>query len=204
MSTTPDDVTQWLGRLADGDQSAAERLWQRYFERLVRLARRKLGDHNRRMADEEDVALSAFKSFFQANAAGRFPRLADRDDLWKLLVTITARKAVAQLRRDYSKKRGGGAVRGESIFAHNDWSDRDLGVDGVMGQEPTPEFTALVTEECQQRLDSLVEEPLRRIALLKLEGYDNHEVAAELKCSVRTVERKLRRIQEKWSLDVEP
>jgi hypothetical protein len=53
---------------------------------------------------------------------GRFTQLADRDDLWRLLVLIMARKASAQMRRDRRQKSGGGRVVGESelSFAASD------------------------------------------------------------------------------------
>ena len=89
-------VTQWIGDLRTGDRDEASRLlWERYFERLARLAQGRLRAASRGSADGEDVALSVFDSFFQGIAAGRFPDLGNRDDLWRLLVTITARK-VAQ------------------------------------------------------------------------------------------------------------
>src|SRR6516164_6398408 len=86
-------VTPWIDRLKAGDPDAAQKLWERYFRRLLGLARRKLGAAPRRAADEEDVALSAFDSFCRAAEQGRFPRLSDRSDLWQLLVLLTARKA---------------------------------------------------------------------------------------------------------------
>ena len=68
-------VTQWISRLKGGEASAAGQLWRAYFPRLVGLARRKLGPRARRLADEEDVALSAFKSLCLGAAGGRFPQL---------------------------------------------------------------------------------------------------------------------------------
>lgn len=194
-----DEVTLWLGGLAQGDNAAIQEIWQTYCDRLIRLARKKLGDSSRRAADEEDVALSAFHSFCRGAAAGKFPQLDDRHDLWKLLVTITARKASAQLRRSHRQKRGGGGVRGESVFVRDDSSQRGAGIDQVLGQEPTPELAALVAEQCEHLLGRLEDESLRRIALLKLEGYSNDEIAQQLDCAPRTVERKLARIREAWS-----
>src|SRR5690349_15507876 len=92
-------ISRWLGQLRAGDPQAAAGLWQRYFERLVHVARGRLQGAPRRAADEEDVALSAFHSLCRGVAAGRFPGLLDRDGLWRLLVVLTARKA-AHLRRD--------------------------------------------------------------------------------------------------------
>src|SRR5260370_3647008 len=87
-------VTNWLGLLKAGDSAAAQPLWERYFRRLVGLARTKLRGTPRQAADEEDVALCAFDSFCRAAEQGRFPKLHDRHDLWRLLVSITARKAL--------------------------------------------------------------------------------------------------------------
>ena len=102
-----DDVTRWIAGLADGDDDAAQAIWEKYFDRLVHLARGKLEGLPRRSADEEDVALSAMNSFCQAMAAGRYPQLRDRDDLWKLLVTYTVHKVSKQFRRQRAQKRGG-------------------------------------------------------------------------------------------------
>lgn len=198
MSEEAEGVTRWLGQLAEGDPLAVQRIWEQYYGRLVRLARKKLGDSSRRVADEEDVALSAFHSFCRGAAAGRFPRLDDRHDLWKLLVTITARKASAQMRRQHRQKRGGGAVRGESVFARGDSSDRTSGLGQVMGEEPTPAVAAMVAEQCEHLLECLDSESLRQVALYKLEGYSNEEIARELDCAPRTVERKLARIRDLW------
>src|SRR6516164_710913 len=101
-------VTQWLDRLKAGDPHAAQKLWERYFRRLVGLARKKLGAAPRRAADEEDVALSAFASFCRGAAHGCFSQLHDRADLWQLLVMLTARKAFDLTQHERRQKRGGG------------------------------------------------------------------------------------------------
>ena len=85
MSTTG-SVSHWINLLKEGDGAAVERLWKSYFPRLVGLARKKLREAPRRAADEEDVALSAFDSFCDGAAGGRFPQLTDRDDLWLYLL----------------------------------------------------------------------------------------------------------------------
>ena len=105
--------TIWIRRLKAGDSAAAQRLWERYYGQLVRFAQKKLATAPRRMADEEDIALSAVNSFCMGAKQGKFPQLNDHDDLWRLLVTITARKAMHQLRRMRRQKRGGGMC-GES------------------------------------------------------------------------------------------
>ena len=198
MMSHDKSVTGWIDQLKKGDERAAQEVWDRYFEKLVRLARKKLSAVPKRVADEEDVALSAFNSFCAGVADGRFPQLNDRHDLWKVLVTITARKATAQLRREHRQKRGGGLVRGESAFGKPGVSDQDAGIEMVLADEPTPAFAAQVADECRHLLDGLDDETLRTIAVWKMEGYTNIELADRLGCAVRTVERKLERIREKW------
>ena len=106
----------WLEQLQGGDSVAAGQLWQRNVERLIRLANRKLGDFPKRVADEEDVALSAFHGFLQGVEDGRFAKLDDRDDLWKVLAMLTERRAIGLRRQQLAAKRGDGAVRGESVL----------------------------------------------------------------------------------------
>lgn len=199
-----DDVTRWIVALAEGDQDAAERIWNHYCQKLAALARRRLGNRHRRSSDEEDVVLSAFESFCRGMAAGRFPRLNDRQDLWRLLVKITARKAVAHLRREHAEKRGGGLVRGDSVFGATSSFGRDAGIEQVLGREPTPELVAQVVEQCEHLMELLGDPSLRLMALLKLEGYTNEKIARSLDCAVGTVERKLARIRRSWSREVEP
>src|SRR5205085_626675 len=159
-----------------------------YFRRLVGLARKKLQDTRRGAADEEDVALSAFTSFCKGALAGRFPRLDDRNDLWRLLVTLTARKAFDQRRNEHCQKRGGGAVLGESaLMSPGQDAGEVAGLEQIVGQEPTPAFAAQVAEECQRLLNCLDSEELRSIALLKLEGDTTEQVAAKLGCAPSTV-----------------
>jgi len=198
-----DDVTRWIAGLSENDQLAAQRLWERYYERLVCFAHRKLGDANRRASDEEDVALSAFNSFCQGAAAGRFPRLDDREDLWRLLVTITARKAIAHIKREHRQKRGGGLVQGESAFLPRGDVASDAGIDQVVGHEPTPALAAQVAEQFQHLLDCLGDESLRRIAIYKLQGYTNEEIAGEIDCALRTVKRRLAQIRDVWQQEAQ-
>ena len=199
MDLQPDgSVTHWLGALKGGDAAAAQSLWERYFDGLVRLARARLGAMPRGAADEEDVALSAFHSFCQGATRGRFPRLDDRDNLWRLLVTITARKALDQVRRQARQKRGGGRVLVGSAQAGGEDDTDGAGLDQVVGQEPTPQFAAMVAVECRRQLAALDDETLRQVALLRMEGYSDQEIAARVDCSLRTVSRKLALIRKAW------
>jgi DNA-directed RNA polymerase specialized sigma24 family protein len=193
-------VTQWIQQAKQGDEEAAQRLWERYYGRMVRLALRRLEGQRRRAADEEDVALSAFHSFCRGAREGRFPRLADRDNLWPLLVTITVRKANELRHYETRKKRGGGKVRGESTLEAPPEKDHAAaGLDQFPNQSPSPATAAQVAEECQRRLEALGDKVLQSVALWKLEGYTNAEIAQMLGCVEGTVERKLRTIRSCWA-----
>ncbi len=201
MSTT-DDFTRWVSRLGHGDPQAAERLWDEYFCKLVEFARRKLVAAPLRIADEEDVALSAMASFCSALKAGRLARVREPGDLWRLLLTITARKLCAQRRRQHAAKRGGGLVRGESALDCLDESRRPArGIEEVLGDEPTPELACSLAEDCRRLLDRLGDAILRQVAIDTLEGFTTAEIAEKLGCLQRTVQRKLVTIREIWSLE---
>ncbi|MCA9018102.1 MAG: hypothetical protein KDA77_22460, partial [Planctomycetaceae bacterium] len=106
MSLIEETVTQWIDQLKTGDAQAAQRLWESYFQEMVEVARRKLRGAPRTMADEEDVALSAFKSFCLGAQNGRFSQITDRQNLWPLLVAITSHKSVDLIRNENRQKRG--------------------------------------------------------------------------------------------------
>jgi DNA-directed RNA polymerase specialized sigma24 family protein len=192
-------VTHWVGLLTADDHAAAQPLWEAYCRRLAGVARQKLGAAPRRAADdEEDVALSAFGSLCRGAKRGRFPLLRDRDDLWHLLVVLTARKAWRLAKHEARQKRGGGKVLAEADLAAGA-ANGDDALARALGQEPAPDFAAQVVEECRRLRDRLGDAELRSIALWKMECYTNEEIAGRLGCASRTVERKLGRIRVLWS-----
>jgi RNA polymerase sigma factor (sigma-70 family) len=194
---SPGSVSHWIAALKQGDSSAAQPLWERYYGQLVGLARKKLRTNRSRAADEEDVVQNAFHSFFRAARQGRFPQLDDRDSLWRLLVIITANKALKQLNYDNRLKRGGGTPA-TSLTRHSVDSEDDTALVEVVGETPSPDFAVQVVEEYRRLLDSLGADSLRQVAVWKMEGYDNDEIAAKLACSRRTVARKLDAIRTLW------
>ena len=190
-------VTRWIEGLKAGDAKDIERLWNRYFHRLVRLAGAKLPGHCRRAFDEEDVALSAFQSFCDRASRGQFQRLSDRSDLWRLLTVLTVRKAIMAMRHHTRQKRGGGHVSGESGLTA--CADPDLeSLSEFLGREPTPDDAAQFSEAVENLFGRLVETTLKTIALRKLHGYTNEEIARELGVNARTIDRKLRLIRAVW------
>ena len=182
-------VTVWIQQLHAGNSLAAQKLWEGYFHRLVGLARGKLRTMPRRGADEEDVALSAFDSFFRGVERGQFLQLDDRDDLWQVLLMITERKAFDLVEHEGRQKRD---------WRRNQSADAPSGNMDLAGREPDPAFAAQVGEECEKLLTKLADANLRLIAVRKMEGYTNKEIAEELGCSLVTVERRLRLIRLEW------
>jgi DNA-directed RNA polymerase specialized sigma24 family protein len=188
-----DSVTGWINQLADGNQQAAEQLWQHISSRLREFARQKLDSQIRRHYDENDAANSAFHSLCGGLADGRL-EAENRDALWGLLAVITSRKISAQQRYLNRQKRGGGAVRGESAFAELGGA----GINQVDGEQPPPDELAEVSESCAALLDAIPDETMKKIVLFKFQGATNAEIASELNCTERTIERKLERIRRIW------
>jgi RNA polymerase sigma factor (sigma-70 family) len=180
-------VSRLIPGLLEGDRQAMQRLWERYFQPLVRLARTR-SKPACRIAGPEDVALDAFLEFCdclaQPNATERFPRLQTREHLWKLLACFTIRTAFDLNQKQRRREK---IVRGESA----------LGQEGFVpftAAEAAPEFTAAVTE----LLDRLQDDSLRTVAIRKMEGFSVAEIAQQLDISPSTVERKLRAIRSLW------
>src|SRR5271165_5581476 len=101
-------ITHWIREVRRGDSVAAEGLWKRYFPKLVQLVQKKLQGLPGQLADEEDVALSAMNRFYQASQEGRYPDLADRDGLWRLLLQIAKHRVIDLRRHENRQRRGGG------------------------------------------------------------------------------------------------
>ena len=172
-------------------RSAQQKLWNRYFGRLANVARGRLTGVPQRDADEEDVALSVLDSFFRGAQAGRFPNLKDRTGLWPLLMKMTACKAINQIHRQQAKKRTNKAEQYVPDLAE------------LVGSEPTPQFAVEVADEVQRLLGNLSDDQLRTVATMKLEGYTNADIAAQLDIVERSVARKLVRIRTEWASEME-
>ena len=64
--------------------------------------------------------------------------------------------------------------------------------------ELTPEFAAECAEQFEKLLAALNDKTLQQIAVSKMEGYTNEELACEFKVSLRSIERKLSLIRRTW------
>jgi RNA polymerase sigma factor (sigma-70 family) len=175
-------VTRLIQAVQDDKTSAVGPLLAVYFDRLVQLARSRLQQLPGMASYDEDLALRSFYSVYRRlRDTDRPLQLAGRDDLWRLLAARTILRAIDMLRRQRP-----GQVAGE----------HDL--EQLVTREPTPEEAAAMADECRRLLDLLEDPELRQIALWKVEGYTNEDIAARLDCVPRTVERRVRRIRLLW------
>jgi len=198
LSISEEPITDLLAALREGHSDAADRLWSVYYQLMCELASRRLGKSPHLLADQEDVALSAFKSFCVGVREGRFPTLKDREGLWPLLIALTMRKAVDAIRHETRQKRGGGNVENSPRLAK---LDRTVDVLQSMAEGPQPEVAAELYDLLQSLLKNLRQmgdDRLEEIVQLRIEGYSNQEIADKVGCVVRTIERKIRLIEDCW------
>jgi DNA-directed RNA polymerase specialized sigma24 family protein len=183
-----------MRELQAGAPDAARPLYERYFQRLIRLADRRLQGVPQQASSAEDVAAHAFGSFCLRLQRGDFTQLQDRDDLWRLLARITVHKAL-KLRRYH------GADKRAMPEQDSDWGS---GANEQQGKDLPPDLLVEASEELERLLDCLGDASLRSVALWRLEGYSNEEIAGKLGVVTRSVERKLRAIRDLWAGEVVP
>ena len=179
---TSQSITRLIRAVQDGSNSAIRPLLAAYFDRLVQLARKRLQNMPGLGGYDEDLALRSFHSVYERLRDPARPlELAGRDDLWRLLATRTISRAIDLIRQHHP----------EEVSREQDFTQ-------LLTREPTPLEAAEVADECRRLLESLPEPELRIIALLKVEGYTNEEIASQLDCVPRTIERKMSRIRLLW------
>jgi RNA polymerase sigma factor (sigma-70 family) len=194
-------VTVWLRQLANGDQEAARKLWDRYGPELVELSRRRFGGVLRASDDEEDLVQSVFKALWSGATDGRLDGVQDREHLWWLLLKITRRKALNRHAYNKRQKRaqntisltgdldGDGSIAPEELFP--------------AGDQPPPDLILILAEEQDRLLSVLRDDVLRSIALWKLEGHTHEEIAQKLGVTTRTVIRKFNLIRQIWTQELD-
>jgi RNA polymerase sigma factor (sigma-70 family) len=193
-------VSTWIEQLKAGDEAALGRLHARYWPYLVNLARRKLGETPRRALDEEDVAQQAFWGFYKSLRAGKLPQLTNRHQFLALLSHITGCQAANQIKHELGvQKRGGGAIQGESVLDLSATSGDapGRGLEQVADTDPSPQ-EQLLLDDCYQHYVSRLPEHLRTYAELYLAGLTYREIADQLGCTERTVDRKMALLFAHW------
>ncbi|MCA9189380.1 MAG: sigma-70 family RNA polymerase sigma factor [Pirellulaceae bacterium] len=185
----PDELSiELLARYRQGDNAAADALFERFASRLIALARTRISPKLGRRIDAEDVAQSAFRSFFGAVDEGKFD-ISQSGDLWRLLTAITLNKLRMQARYHLADKRG--LAREESTASGENCSGY---APEQLAQDPSPQEAAALEEIVQNVMLTL--EPLQqRMLELRLQGYQIEEISQQVERSERTVRRLLDRIK---------
>ena len=194
-------VTVWLRQLANGDQEAAKKLWDRYGPELVELSRRRFGGVLRASDDEEDLVQSVFKALWTGATDGRLDGVQDREHLWWLLLKITRRKALNRHAYNKRQKRAQNTI---SLTGDLD-GDGSIAPDELLpaGDQPPPDLILILAEEQDRLLSVLRDDVLRSIALWKLDGHTHEEIAQKLGVTTRTVIRKFNLIREIWTQELD-
>jgi RNA polymerase sigma-70 factor (ECF subfamily) len=169
-----------------GDPDAARKLFDRYVDRLVALARRRLSQSLASRVDPEDIVQSVFRTFFGRLQEGHF-QLEQQDDLCKLLVRITVHKTLRQVAFQTAAKRNPGAEAGQEN------ADRDE-LFAILDREPSPEMAVMFLDQLEHFLAHLSPDE-RRILEMKVQGYSNEDICQELKIYDRKIRRVLERIR---------
>ncbi|MFO1062825.1 MAG: ECF-type sigma factor [Pirellulales bacterium] len=194
MEHSVSDVSRWIEDLRSGSEQAADDLWKYYQRRLRFIAFRRLRRFPGAVVDDEDIALSAFRSFVRRHQEGCFPGIERRDDMWRMLVVIAVRKSINEIRRSRCLRRHPGPTAGVAVQSlDSDTAD----------PHPSPETQVMINESIGHLLNQLPDEELREIAMAKTAGYTNTEIAVALGRSLATVERRLQLIRRIWQRQVD-
>lgn len=182
-------ISRLIVKLETGDDDAAFSIWEKYFGRILEIARHRLPISDPGRGDEEDIAVCVFKSLCRGAVVGNFSELQNRTDLWKLLLKITHQKVVAAIRYSTRLKRGG-VLTTEKID--------ELQVASVPATDPSPELLNVLDETFHDLPRRLRDNTMRQIVMARLEGRSNEQVADEFQISVRSVQPKLRLVEQQW------
>lgn len=185
-----DESIELLGRVRQGDEQAANDLFQRYVKRLIKLARSRLSAKLQRRLDAEDVVQSVYRSFFSRAQDGHY-QLQESGDLWRLLAAITVNKVRNQARLGTARKR---AVGAEESAAGNS-SMMGIPPEAVC-REPSPAELGVLLEEIESEF-SILSQLKRQIVELRLQGHSNEGIARQVHCTERTVQRTLKQLKER-------
>jgi RNA polymerase sigma-70 factor (ECF subfamily) len=169
-----------------GNEDAARQIFDRYVERLLALARKRISQRLASRVDPEDVVQSVFRTFFGRVKAGQFT-IEDPDDVCKLLARITVNKTLRQIAFHKAAKRNASLETGHGDEAH----DRLL---EVLDREPTPDDTNTFLDQLEHFLSQLRPQD-KQILEMRMQGYNNVEIAEKLGISDRKIRRLMERVR---------
>ncbi len=192
MSTPPipnaENSQELLRRYVAADPEAAQAIVDRYLARLLPLIRKRLSVPIRSRIDAEDIAQSAFRSFFLKARDDRFT-WEHSGDLWRLLAAISLNKLRRQIERHTADKR---AVAREVAVTES-----------LVRQEVLPDDAQALLEEVQFALREMPadsHEVLRQF----LAGQSLEQLAEMGNKSPRTLRRWVQTFREKLERRLAP
>ena len=188
-------ITRILTSTQAVDEAGAEAIWNEFLPRLLAVIESRLRDMPKRVVDRDDIAQNAMHSLFKGLQGQQFESVSNCDELWRLLVTITVRKVNRQRRRSLAAKRGGGKVRGESVFENE---NNAYGINQILDANSLPQSAEEILQTYREMLPTITDEASVQTLLLRMEGYSNAEIADRLKCSVSRVEQRMAKIRRTW------
>lgn len=191
-------ITRVIRRMQKGDSSDAQVLWTRFFMRLKFLVKEKINPQMRLLLDEEDLALDSLAELFKGLLVGQYETLGNREEFWRLLVVVASRNVIDEINREGRLKRGAGKVFGETSLLTVD-DDQAAFFERIASSELPPDVQLMITEQVARLLETLPDGDLQTIALMKASEATNQEISAALGISLRTVERRLKEIRDRWS-----
>lgn len=184
-------MTLWLQQMRTGNAVAASEIWDRYYDRLVQFAGRRMRGNRDHAVDSEDLVHSAFGRFCTVLMSGGYPDLGDRDDLWNLLIVYTLNRVRRHFRASNAQKR-----RPESAVAH------EFTADQALQDLRLPETQAVMSDLLDHWLQRLDAEDstgeLRRIAVMRMDECPADEIARALKRRKTIVLQKIHLIRLIW------
>lgn len=194
MTSTPGSITRALAALRLQNEQSAELLWKRFFERLCGYAESRLYRRHRKLVDPDQIASDAFMALLDGVKNHRFEQVRNRDELWQMLTLIASRKTIASQRQLDRQKRGGGKVRGLSSCGGRNANVLEEFISGDL----TPDAIVELEDLSRCLLAALPNDVIRKVAVLRMAGHANAEIAEKLSLTERTIERKLKLIREIW------
>jgi hypothetical protein len=171
-------------------------LWLRGWKLARCYARKALTDYVNE-DDVQDAALLALEQFANSAVAGKFPKLDNRKDFFKLLATISARVAKNIRRKRAALKRGGGTSFESSDVL--DQVDNPSAAEDIVHFEEADEMAAFF-----EFLSGVGEDKdLFAIAELiytgRVEPNDTQAIKSLMGISRAGVYRKLRKLAARWA-----
>jgi RNA polymerase sigma-70 factor (ECF subfamily) len=175
-----------LSRWQAGEEEAAQQLFALYVDRLLHLARQRIGQRLASRVDPEDVVQSVFHTFFKGVKAGQY-QLEETGDVLKLLARITVHKTFRQIAFHQAAKRDFNLETGQG-------DDGQQHLVSLLDRGPSPEEANQFVDQLEHFLRQLRPED-RQILELRMQGYKDVEIAEKLNISDRKIRRLMERVR---------